>query len=796
MPGRASARIGPRPIALAPRRAHARRRIVSPPSDPHAPHRKGGAPNRAPGAPLAADGPTQGKLSLEPREAERVLEGEVARVTYENDETGFRVLKIERREGSRIVTETVVGTFPAAPPGTHVRATGRYIDDPKHGPQFRAETLLTVAPSTLAGIERYLASGMVKGVGPASAKRIVAAFGERTLTVLDREPEQLRKVPGLGAARIKAISEAWAAHRDVNAIMVFLQAHGASPALATRIYRRFGRRAIHLVSESPYRLALDVWGVGFKTADGIARSLGVGEESPERTQAALLHTLLALATQGDVYATRAELCQRTVPLLAPDEPGPGPGLAELDEGIDALAEGRKVVLELLPNGETGVYTPDLHRAEVACARRLAALLRTPSRPLRTVEASIARFEKASGLELSASQRHAVEEAARSKVMVLTGGPGVGKTTIVRALIALFEAGKHEVALSAPTGRAAKRLSQSTGREAKTIHRLLEYDPRGRKFGRNADARLDVGVVVVDETSMVAIDLAEALLEALPDGARLVLVGDVDQLPSVGPGAVLRDVIASGVVPTVRLAEIFRQAHNSSIVINAHRIHDGLAPIGAVGKGEQFYLFERREPGEVADAIRELVTHRIPAGFGLDPVRDVQVLTPMQRGPIGVVALNEMLQATLNPSGPEVRRGNRILRLGDKVMQLRNDYEKEVFNGDVGQIIAVDAGARQLTVRFEDERDVRYEEGELDELVAAYATSIHKSQGSEYPAVVIPVSTQHFVMLSRNLLYTAVTRGRRLVVLVADPRALALALAAERKEERHTLLAHRLAEALR
>jgi exodeoxyribonuclease V alpha subunit len=744
-----------------------------------------------PARPAGAGGPSQGRLFARSAGDALTVDGEVVRITYSNDESGFRVIRV--KVDGVADEKTLVGVFPLPPPGTRVRATGKLTRDVKRGEQFKVETLLTVAPATLAGVERFLGSGLVPGVGEAFAKRIVEAFGESTLEVLDHDPTRLREVPGLGQKRAQQIERAWEAHRAVGAIMIFLQSHGASPALASRIYKRFGPRAVAVVSANPYRLALDVWGVGFKTADRIAGSLGIAKNAPERAQAGVVQVLHERAAQGHVFTERGALVELSARMLEIDE-----GAVEV--AIDSLIAERRVRSEAALRSVQGaaIYTPALYDAEVLVARRLSELVASPviGRPLDAlVERVVADFEAASGVSLADAQRAAIEAAARSKVVVVTGGPGVGKTTIVRALLMLFDQAGLKTRLAAPTGRAAKRMTEATKREAVTLHRLLEFDPKTRTFTRGEETPLDLGALVVDESSMVDLELMSALVSALPQQARLVLVGDVDQLPSVGPGAVLRDAISSGVVPTARLSQIFRQAAGSLIVENAHRIHAGEAPVSDRGQDGEFYLVERKTDEAAADSLIELVTQRIPRVFGLDPTRDVQVLTPMHKGASGTISLNERLQAALNPSGPSVKIGARTFRLGDKVMQLKNDYVREVYNGDVGIISKIDQEARALWVRFDD-RQITYEEGDLEELTLAYATSIHKSQGSEYPAVVIPFTMSHFVMLSRNLLYTAVTRGKRLVVIVGEKRAIGLSLAETRKEARSTALGERLSQAVR
>jgi exodeoxyribonuclease V alpha subunit len=715
-----------------------------------------------------------------------VLSGEVERVTYENEETGFRVLRVGslEGEGARPGSFPVVGTFQAIGPGTRVRITGEFVVDARHGEQFRAEGLVPLSPSTLEGLTRYLASGLIPGVGPAFARRIVDTFGMESLDVLDHHAERLREVPGMGGRRVEQVRRAWSEQRATSGVMTLLQAHGASAQLALRIVKHYGERAAAIVERSPYRLALEVRGIGFKTADRLARSLGIAGDHPERVQAGVLHELETLTSAGHAYAPLAEFAEHAAGMLEV-------GSEHVKAAISALYASERVVVE----GER-VFLGWMQRAEVELSRGLARLALAGAETPGGVDAALAEFEKRSGLSLAPLQRRAIEAAAASPVSVITGGPGVGKTTIVRAVLDVFERARRRVRLAAPTGRAAKRLVESTGHEATTLHRLLEFEPRARRFQRDAERPLEADVVVVDEASMVDVPLAAALVSALSTGSRLVVVGDADQLPSVGPGAFLRDLMLSGVAKVVRLNEIFRQAERSRIVENAHRVLAGDALESADKDDEHadFFVIARRDPEEAAKTLLELVLERIPKRFGLSPERDIQVLTPMHRGPVGTILVNQRLQEALNPRGRPLPQAAGRLRIGDKVMQTRNDHEREVYNGDLGTIASLDEETGTVLVRFA-EHEAVYEPADLDALVLAYATSIHKSQGSEYPAVVVPLLTTHFVMLSRNLLYTAVTRARRLCVVVADPRALRLALGETRKEERTTSLVERIVHEL-
>jgi len=720
---------------------------------------------------------------------EKTLEGILERVTYVNEENAWSVVKIVVPGKKDLVT--VVGNLLGVQPGENLRLRGSWTHDRKYGEQFKADGYVTVKPATLVGIEKYLGSGLVRGLGPIMAKRLVGLFGLSTLEVIEQTPERLREVDGIGPVRSARIAKAWVEQKQIKDVMVFLQSHGVSTTFAIKIYKHYRDRSIAVVKENPYRLANDIFGIGFKTADKIAGHLGISPSSPERAQAGVLHVLGELSNEGHVFYPRAKLIEAAGALLEIE-------LATVERAVRSLAEAGQVVVEPLrsenaqANGKEAVYLASLHRAESGAADLCRALLRTPPRPIAIdIDRAITWFEERQRISLAPEQREAIRRAVTSKVLVVTGGPGTGKTTLVNGIIQILEKKGRRILLAAPTGRAAKRMAETTGREAKTIHRLLEFDPKTMSFLRDRERPLEADIVIVDEASMIDTVLAYSLLKAVPPSCQLVLVGDVDQLPSVGPGSVLSDVIDSGAVDVVRLAHIFRQAEASLIVTNAHRVNHGEMPrLPTPGASADFFFVEKSEPEDVLEALRVIVKTRVPEKFGFDPVDDIQVLTPMHRGLLGAASLNAELQALLNPQGAFVIHGSRLLRTGDKVMQIRNNYDLEVFNGDIGRIEALDEVERTLSVQF-DGRSVTYERADLDELVLAYACSIHKSQGSEYPCVVIPIHTQHYVMLQRNLLYTGITRARKLVVLVGTRRALAIAVKNAKTEMRFTRLATQL-----
>ncbi|AQS86694.1 recombinase RecD [Neoasaia chiangmaiensis] len=704
-----------------------------------------------------------GQTSSAPTEA---LAGLVERVTFHNAENGFCVLRVKVR-GQRDLA-TVVGHAAMISAGEFVQMSGRWFNDHTHGLQFKAEFLKASPPTTVEGIERYLGSGMIRGIGPVYAKKLVKAFGEAVFDLIEQEPGRLREVMGIGPKRAGRIVAGWADQKVIREIMLFLHSNGVGTSRAVRIFKTYGQDAVKLISENPYRLAKDIRGIGFKTADQIARKMGIAPDAMIRVRAGISYALGEAMDEGHCGLPVGELLTSTAELLEVATPLIETALAlELEAG-DVVADSV---------GETDcIFLAGLYRAEQSIAERLrACAVGRPPWPEIDADKAMTWVERKTGLALAPSQQEAVRLALRSKVLVITGGPGVGKTTLVNAILKIVTAKGTDVQLCAPTGRAAKRLSESTGLEGKTIHRLLETDPATGSFKRDDTNPLICDLLVVDEASMVDVLLMRSLLRALPDSAALLIVGDVDQLPSVGPGQVLADIIGSNAVPVVRLTEVFRQAAQSRIITNAHRINEGRMPELSAEEGSDFYFVEAADPEIGLRKLLALVKDRIPARFGLDPVRDVQVLCPMNRGGLGARSLNIELQQALNPPGEvKVERFGWTYGPGDKVMQIANDYDRDVFNGDLGVIDRIDVEEGELTVLF-DGREVVYGFGELDELVLAYATTIHKSQGSEYPAVVIPLVTQHYAMLARNLLYTGVTRGRKLVVLVGQKKALAIAV---------------------
>ncbi|PNE42404.1 ATP-dependent RecD-like DNA helicase [Streptomyces noursei] len=736
-----------------------------------------------------------------------VVEGVLERITYANEDNGYTVARVDTGRGSGELL-TVVGALLGAQPGESLRMEGRWGSHPQYGKQFTVDNYTTVLPATVQGIRRYLGSGLIKGIGPRIADRITEHFGIDTLDVIESDPGRLIEVPGLGPKRTKLIGAAWEEQKAIKEVMVFLQGVGVSTSIAVRIYKKYGDASISVVKNQPYRLAADVWGIGFLTADRIAQSVGIPHDSPDRVKSGLQYALSQSTDQGHCFLPEEQLIADAVKLLQVDT-----GLV-IDCLAELAADPEGVVREKVPGPEDGapvtaVYLVPFHRAELSLAGRLTRLLRTDEDRMPAFQdvdwdKALAWLARRTGAQLAPEQQAAVRLALTSKVAVLTGGPGCGKSFTVRSVVELARAKQATVVLAAPTGRAAKRLAELTGADASTVHRLLELKPGG-DAAYDADRPLDADLVVVDEASMLDLLLANKLVKAVPPGAHLLLVGDVDQLPSVGAGEVLRDLLAEsgpgrgGRVPAVRLTKIFRQAQQSGVVTNAHRINSGVPPLTS-GLAD-FFLFPEEDAEEAARLTVDVVARRIPAKFDLDPRRDVQVLAPMHRGPAGAGALNGLLQQAVTPARPDLperRFGGRVFRVGDKVTQIRNNYEKGlngVFNGTVGVVTALDTVEQRLTVRTDENEEVPYDFDELDELAHAYAVTIHRSQGSEYPAVVIPVTTSAWMMLQRNLLYTAVTRAKRLVVLVGSRRALGQAVRTVSAGRRHTALDHRLAGAI-
>lgn len=723
---------------------------------------------------------------------DEALEGLVELITFHSEETGFCVLKVKARGFREMVA--VVGKIPRINVGEWIKAEGKWHIDRKHGRQFQASHLEAVVPNSLAGIEKFLGSGLIKGIGPVYAKKLVDAFGMGVLEVIENRSAELERVDGIGPLRRQQIKESWKAQKTIREIMSFLFAHGVSTGRAFRIYKTYGEEAINKVRLDPYCLARDIHGIGFKIADQIAERLGIAKDSILRARAGLTYVLLELSNQGHCAYPRDSLLARAAEML-------GIPQGTMEEALRIELENGTLTVGPGEDNETWIYLAALDLAEREVAARLAEISHGAHPcPQINLPAAVEWVQKQLGMELAPGQVAAFQGAFQNKVLVITGGPGVGKTTLVQSLVKVLAAKKLRLMLCAPTGRAAKRMTELSGMEAKTIHRMLAYEPGSGRFRYNAKSPLETDVLIVDETSMIDIQLAVHLFRAVPRHGLLILVGDVDQLPSVGPGCVLRDIIESNTIPVFRLTEIFRQSDGSQIVRNAHRVNSGQMPElpgkdEALARQRDFYFVSAETPAHGVELIRKLVCEAIPRRFRLQPLRDVQILTPMQKGELGARSLNAAMQAALNPQGREVERYGWKYRERDRVMQTENNYDKDVFNGDVGTIVKVDAAEQEVLVRYDD-RQVAYDFQELDELTPAYAVTVHKSQGSEYPCVVLPLHTQHYVMLQRNLLYTGITRGKQLVVLVGTAKAVGLAVRNAEAGRRNTTLRRRLREAQR
>jgi exodeoxyribonuclease V alpha subunit len=718
------------------------------------------------------------------------IEGQIERVTFHNDENGFSIARLKVRGFRELVT--VVGNLLDPIPGQVLRITGEWANHAQFGQQFKILRYKTLVPATVAGIEKYLGSGLIKGIGPVMAKRIVKKFGKETLEVIEETADRLLEVDGIGEKRFSMIRKAWSDQKQIREVMVFLQSHGVSSGYAAKIFKHYGSQSIEVVRNNPYRLAMDIFGIGFVTADKIAQNIGFEKESLARAEAGILYVLNQLSEDGHVYYPHEALLEKCCEILGVER-----GI--IGEAMSNLSSQRRIVIENLggqsieTTADVAVYLSALHACEVGIAARLRRLLDIPySRRRIDANRAIQWVEQQLCMSLALGQIEAVNSTLDRKAIVITGGPGTGKTTIIKAILTIFGHLGSNILLAAPTGRAAKRMNEATGREAKTIHRLLEFSPQKNGFQKNEDHPLKCDLLIIDEASMIDTVLMHHLLKAVPVHSTLILVGDVNQLPSVGPGSVLKDIIESRALPVVRLTEIFRQARDSTIIVNAHLINSGEMPrLDSEKEGKNdFYFIENSEPEEALRIILELLSSRIKNAFRFDPVDDVQVMTPMNRGIIGTTNLNAELQKTLNPREDGVTRGGRNYRVDDKVMQNRNNYEKEVFNGDIGRITDIDKETQEVTITFEG-RPVVYDYSDLDEVVLAYAISVHKAQGSEYPCVVILLLTQHYMLLQRNLLYTAITRGKKLVIVVGSKKALAIAVRNNKTQKRHTHLSARL-----